>query len=154
MRRRIPVVSLIFILGLSLIGPSFLAYDPMQTNPQRQLHPPDEINILGTDLLGRDVLSRTLHGGRRSLLMAAMATMIAVFPGLLLGVLTAGERFFLSRLMLIMVNALLAIPGLILALVVISLMGRNFESLILAVGLSQIAGFAVIVRSMVLSVLV
>ena len=143
---------LIFLIGLSLLGPVFVEHDPMQTNPQRQFQPSDETHLLGTDLLGRDVLSRTLQGGRRSLFIAAIATSIAVIPGLLLGILTAGEHFPLAKLMLLLLNAFLAIPGLILALVVIALLGRNIASLIVAVGLSQIAGFAVVVRSAVLSV--
>lgn len=146
------MLVLVCLVVAIVLGPLVVNIDPMQTNPQRQFRPPDAANVLGTDLLGRDVLSRTLYGGRRSLLIAALATGASVLPGLVIGFFSADEHFLPSRFLRLVMNAFLAIPGLIIALVVVTLLGQNLTSLILAVGVAQIAPFAFVTRAAVLSV--
>lgn len=138
-------------LILVLVAPLVAPYDPMRTDTANTLQPPNTAHWLGTDSLGRDVFSRVLYGGQRTLLIAAMATVIAVLPGVLLGLLSAFR--WLDRPIRIFVNAVLAFPGLLLALIIMTLLGQGVLPLALATGLAQVAPVARITRSVVLSVL-
>lgn len=146
----------LFILGMILVltfGASFMApYDPLATNTEQSLQPPSIQHLLGTDLLGRDVLSRVLFGGYRTLFVSAAATGIALIGGTLLGLLAVMWNKVLDSLVGIMLNSMLAVPGLLLSLVIITLLGRGMWQLALGVGVVQIAPFARIVRSEVLSI--
>ncbi len=129
-------------LLLILIAPLFAPFDPMTTDPAGSLTSPDSAHLLGTDRLGRDVWSRLLYGGQRTVLIAALATTIAVGFGMLLGM-TGWGGFDL------LMNALLAFPTLLLALVVITLLGTGAVSLALATGIALIAPFARVTRGAV-----
>jgi peptide/nickel transport system permease protein len=143
------IVSLTLLMGA---GPFFAAHDPVQTNPEQQLQPPGGTHLFGTDLLGRDVLSRYLYGGRQTLVTALAATVFAVATGAALGLLMGVQTSSLDTLLMPFINALLAMPGLILALVVLAAVGRGTLPLSLAIGLSQMAPTALIVRTAVLTV--
>lgn len=144
------------ICGLVLIAlwlaPLFSPYDPLLTNTPIQLQPPDAAHWLGTDSLGRDVLSRVLHGGQQTLLMAAGSTLLALFFGVMIGLLAGLWGGCLDALLVWMANALLALPGLILALIILTLLGRGIAPLIVAVGVSQVAPVAFMVRAAVRNV--
>jgi ABC-type dipeptide/oligopeptide/nickel transport system permease subunit len=96
--------------------------------------------------VGRDVFSRVLYGGQHTLLIAAGATGIAVILGLALGFLAYMGQLT-ERLVTVLVNALLAIPGLIIAFVVLTLLGRGDLPLMLATGFAQTAPFARLVST-------
>jgi peptide/nickel transport system permease protein len=138
-------------LALVLVAPLFAPYDPMDTDTTRTLEAPSADHWLGTDSLGRDVLSRVLYGGQRTLLIAALATAIAVLPGVLFGLLSTFR--WLDRSISILVNAVLAFPGLLLALIIMTLLGQGVLPLALATGLAQVAPVARITHSAVLGVL-
>ena len=121
----------------------------MQTDPAVQLQAPSQTHWWGTDLLGRDVLSRTLYGGRQTLQAAVLATLLASVLGLPLGLMARARNPLLAAAALASINAMLALPGLIVALVVITLLGRGVLPLILALGLSEIAPFAFATRGAV-----
>lgn len=142
---------LIVWLLLVLLAPVFAPHDPMDTDTTRTLQPPGVDQWLGTDSLGRDVLSRVLYGGRRTIIIAALASAVAVLPGVLLGLLSAFR--WLDRPMSIFINAVLAFPGLLLALIIMTLLGQGVLPLALATGLAQVAPVARITRSAVLGVL-
>lgn len=142
------VVDLLMVLAL-LIAPQFAPYDPVTTNPGNQLAAPSVMHPLGTDVLGRDVLSRTLHGGRNTLLLALLATGIAFAAGLPLGLLAGFSPRWLDRAIAVAVDVLLAVPGLLLALVLLTLFGRGAVALALALGLAQVALVARVVRAAV-----
>lgn len=135
-----------------LIAPLFAPYDPLTTNPPDQLQPPSQQHLLGTDLLGRDVLSRALYGGRHTLGIATLATLIALVPGIVVGVASGLSNPWVDKGLQIVVSAVLAFPGLIVALVVLTLMGSGAGSLAIATGVMQIAPCIRIVRTAVLEV--
>lgn len=145
----IRIIAVLYLV-LVLAGPLIAPYDPMRTDPVNQLQPPSRSHPLGTDFLGRDVLSRALYGGQRTLLIAALATMIALIPGVVIGLLSGFGSPWLDDLLQVLVNAMLAFPGLMLALVVITLLGSG--ALPLATGVMQIAPCARVVRAAVLEV--
>ncbi len=141
------LLLLMCIVGLVLAAPILATHDPLLTNPDAQLVPPGTTHVLGTDYLGRDVWSRLLYGGQRTLFLAAAATLTAVIPGTLLGLLAGSLPDNLDALLQAVVNAWLAFPALILALVILTLLGSGDSALILAVGLPQIAYQTQVVRS-------
>lgn len=140
-----------FLLLIMLV-PSVAPFDPMKTNSAAPSQPPGTVHLMGTDMLGRDVFSRLLHGGRRTILMAAAATLIAVIPGGIIGLGAGYYGGWFEKLVLIFNNAMLAFPGLMLAFVVVTLAGQTSEAVALAVGLAQIAPFIQVARSITLSI--
>ena len=146
-RRFAPPLVLIAVI---LLAPLFAPRDPMTTSSADTLQPPSAAYPFGTDALGRDVLSRVLYGGQRTLIIAAAATAVAVVPGLLLGLLAGSAGRRVDDVLSAMMNALLAFPGLLLALVVVTLLGAGPWSVAVATGVALVAGFARITRAVVL----
>lgn len=140
------------VIFLILASPLAAPYDPMLTEPINQLQPPTAEHLLGTDLLGRDVLSRAMSGGQRTLLIATGAALIALVPGVLLGLASGLGPEWLDDVVQTLLGAALALPGLLLALVILTLTGTGAVPLALATGISQIAAVARITRSAVLEV--
>lgn len=150
MKRAVIVLS--FIALLALFAPRLAPADPMKTDPLHQYQPPDSAHFLGTDALGRDVLSRALYGGQRTLLVTTAATIITIAGGLSLG-LTAGlVSAWPDKMAMAFVDTLLAFPGLLLALVILTLLGVGAFPLALATGLAQVGAFARVARSAVVGV--
>ncbi len=132
---------------------SFVApYDPLTTAPTRQFLPPAIDHPLGTDLLGRDVWSRLVWGGRLSLIAGIIATGLAVIPGSLLGLLAGYLGGRVDSLLMRIVDMALAFPTLLLALTIVSALGAGLTSATLAVGCASVPRFARIVRAATLSV--
>lgn len=131
------VLWLVFVLGCCLGAPLLATHDPMHTSSAALL-PPENNHWLGTDLLGRDIFSRLLYGGQRTLLVAVGATMLAVVPGLLLALLAGQAGYLAGKLFSTVLNALLPLPAVVLALVILTLLGRGDVPLAIATG----AGFA------------
>ena len=137
------------LLVLIVAAPVFVPSDPMATDPAASLAPPGGSHLLGTDRLGRDVWSRLLDGGQRTVTIALVATVIAVGAGTLLGLSGWGR---LDAPVTALTNALLAFPTLLLALVVMTLAGTGALSLSLATGMALIAPVARVTRGTLRSV--
>lgn len=142
------------IVLMLLFAPILTSAAPMQTYPADQLLSPNSDHILGTDYLGRDVWARLLYGGRYTLGGAFISTLIAILFGCLIGLASVSLSNILNQVILSFINAVLAIPGLLLALVILTLIGRGTFSLMLAVGLAQIAPIALVVRGAAAQVLI
>ena len=149
MSARVRLLIVAGLLALVVLAPAAAPSDPMATDTSAALQPPGGSHVLGTDRLGRDVLSRLLYGGRRSVLIAGLATAIAVGAGVLLG-LTGWGR--LDAPVGALTDALLAIPNLLLALAVMTLLGAGGLALAPATGIALIAPFARVTRGAVLAV--
>lgn len=133
-------------LGLLLLAPIVSPYNPRQTNPENTLQAPNASHIFGTDNIGRDVFSRTLHGGQRTILIALTATLIATIPALLLATLSNIGNQVIDALIQIILNASLAFPSLLLALVILTLLGRGFLPIAIATGLAQFPFYLQVTR--------
>ncbi|MGH8932253.1 MAG: ABC transporter permease [Egibacteraceae bacterium] len=140
------------LIAVVLVGPFVSEHSPTAIDLSRKLHAPDGANLLGTDQFGRDQLARVLEGGRRSLGAAALVVVGAMAISLTIGV-TAGMagRLFDAVAMRI-VDVLLALPGLILALAIVGVLGPSFTNLMLAMVISSWAYYARLARSYVLAV--
>ncbi len=140
------VVVLGIIVLLSVAAPILAPYDPLATSPNIRQQP-NGAHPLGTDHLGRDVLSRVFYGGWQTLWVAGMACMVATIPGVLvgLGVVALGE--FVQRVYTIVANSLLAIPVFMIALVLMTLFGRGTIQLAVATGFALIPACSQVART-------
>ena len=141
------LLTLSLVILVTLAAPILAPFDPMSTNAGEALQSPNSQNPLGTDLLGRDVLSRVLYGGQRTLGVASLATMIAIVPGLITGLMAGTLGSYVDWGIMVVVNSLLAIPPLVIALVILTLLGQGASQLAIATGTAQIAVFAQVTRS-------
>ncbi len=139
---------IVLIVIFSCAFANFLApYDPAEMDLSNKFCFPCLAHPFGTDEYGRDLLTRVLYGGRVSLLVAVVAVAIAQVLGILIGV-TAG--FFgglYETIMMRVIDILMAIPGLLLAVVVSAALGTGLVNTGIAIGIASIAGGARIIRA-------
>jgi ABC-type dipeptide/oligopeptide/nickel transport system permease subunit len=134
-----------------LFAPLLAPHDPMQTDREALTQPPDSRHLLGTDQLGRDVFSRLLYGGRTSTGLALIALGIGVITGGSIGLVAGFFGGRVDQMLLLVINALLSIPGLLIGLMIVTLLGQGLLSAALAVGISQTAPFAQVARTLAIS---
>ena len=141
---------LVVMVIIAVIGPLFTV-DPVALNPIKRLKPPSAEFWFGTDFLGRDVLARVIHGARVSLVVGLTVAVIAVVLGLLIG-LVSGYLRWLDAIMMRVMDGLMAIPGILLAIALISLSGASLTIVIVAITIPEIPRVVRLVRSIVLTV--
>jgi peptide/nickel transport system permease protein len=154
MRRHPTIVigsALLLIFALIALLAPFVLPDPKSINPLQRLRPPSAANWFGTDQLGRSVLSRTLHGTRISLLVGVGVTVVVVCFGMAIG-LVAGFVRAVDGIVMRVIDAVMAIPGVLLAVALMALFGSNVQNVIIAIAIPEIPRLARLVRSVVLSV--
>jgi peptide/nickel transport system permease protein len=139
------------LIAIALLSPVIAPYDPIEIS-RDVLKPPSTKHWMGTDNLGRDILSRVLFGTRVSLQMGFIAVVIAATTGTTLGVVAGTYGGFIDSVLMRLVDALMALPGILLALSVAATLGSGLHNAMIAVGIAWIPSFARIVRSSVLQV--
>ena len=127
---------LCIIVVATLIGPLFLPHDPLEPDYRAQYAPPSSEHWLGTDGLGRDVFSRSLWGGRVSLVIAVAGTVLAVSSGMFLGVMAAKVGGIIEISLTRFFDAILAFPGFLLVLLAVAILGGGTTQTILALALA------------------
>lgn len=148
------VAGLVILLAMSIIvifAPVFAPYDPIQADTSNTLTGPSFAHLLGTDTIGRDVLSRIIFGGRLSLLIGVLAIAIACGIGLPIGMIAGYYGSWVDRVISRLIDVMLAFPGILLALAVVAVLGSSVLNVTIAVGISLIPGFVRLVRSSYLS---
>ncbi|ACA56959.1 ABC transporter permease [Clostridium botulinum] len=146
------IITLAIILLLSIFAPLISPYDPIKVDMTNALTPPCTKHLLGTDALGRDVLSRLLYGGRSSILLSIVASIVTMALGFIIGILSGYYGGKLDFFIQIMVNILQSIPSMSFMIAIIGIMGSGIKSILLSVVITSWAGFSRIVRSEVLSI--
>jgi peptide/nickel transport system permease protein len=131
----------------AVLAPLIAPYDPTLTDFDSILAGPGAQHLLGTDQLGRDLLSRLLHGARASLLGALAVLGIATLIGPLLGVLAAWAGGWVDTVFARATDALIAFPGLLFAVLTIAVLGTGTSAVVLALGLAYFPAVAKITRS-------
>jgi ABC-type dipeptide/oligopeptide/nickel transport system permease subunit len=144
---RIGLMLLASLALLCLFGPWLPLADPIAQDLLRTLTPPSLIHPFGTDHLGRDVLSRVVHGAPRSLGIAVICVTIATSVGLLLGLVAAGSGRLIDGLIMRFADLVLAFPGLLLALLLAGLMGGGIIPLMIGIKLTLWPQFARMARA-------
>jgi ABC-type dipeptide/oligopeptide/nickel transport system permease subunit len=143
-------VLIVFVTAAAL-APLIAPHDPTTVDVVRKLAPPSGEFPLGTDHLGRDVLSRLLYGARISLAATFFAALAIAATGLVLGVIAGFVGGVVDALISRIIDVLLAFPGLLLALAVTGVLGPSLRNLLLAVIVVSWAGYARVVRAAALA---
>ena len=144
------VIVLLFV-AIALLAPLIAPFDPNEGDLSQRLKPPGHEHLLGTDALGRDLLSRVIYGARISLQIQVVSVLIALVIGTLLGMIGGyyGGKF--DHLIMRLMDILLAFPGIFLAISIIAVLGPGLVNLMLAAGIYSIPQFARIVRGSILT---
>ncbi|PYG49157.1 peptide/nickel transport system permease protein [Pantoea sp. AG1095] len=147
-------ILFLIVLSIAVIAPQWLAHsDPLLADPVNAQLPPSAQHWLGTDQLGRDLLSRVIYGSRYSLLISVAAMALAVVFGTLLGLVAALARGVVDELLSRAVDVISAFPDLLLALMLIAFTGPGTNNLIIALGVASVPRFARVVRAQTYSVM-
>lgn len=136
---------------LAIFAPWIAPFDPIEINPIHRLRPPGGDYLFGTDAFGRDVFSRTIHGGRVSLLVGLAVAAFATAVGLVIG-LAAGFITAVDRVVMRIMDGLMAIPGILLAIAMMSLTRASVVTVIIAITVPEVPRVVRLVRAVVLTV--
>lgn len=144
-------ITAIFVI-VAILAPWISPYDPFAYNMKALLQPPSLSHPFGTDQFGRDVLSRIIHGSRISLMIGIVGVGISIIVGVTLGSLAGYFGGILDTIIMRIMDILLAFPGFLLALAIISILGPSMMNVMIAIGIFSIPTFARIMRSSVIGI--
>jgi len=152
---RLPAVALSFgylaLVGVAAAGAGWLGLDPLDQDLSRMLEGPSAVHWFGADELGRDILARVVYGARTSLTTAFGAVALAASIGVPMGLIAGFYGGWRETVLMRLVDLMLALPGILLALALIAILGRSQSAALVAVGLTGVPTFARVVRAQVLS---
>jgi peptide/nickel transport system permease protein len=146
-RGRLGLILVVVVIGCAAIGPYLSPYTPDQPDFLATLAPPSVVHPLGTDDLGRDVLSRILSGARVSLMVAIGSVVAAMAIGTPIGVISAEAGGWTDRVLMRLMDVLLAFPGILLALGITAALGASASHAALAIAMINLPVFARIARA-------
>jgi peptide/nickel transport system permease protein len=155
LRRRAALVGLAivaFFVALALAAPLVAPYDPLATDWRWVRKPPSAQHLFGTDELGRDVLARVIWGTRASLMAGLVSVSIAVAVAVPLGLVSGYLGGFVDGLVMRIIDAMLAIPFLILAIALAAFLGPSLRNAMIAIGVVQTPVFTRLTRGQALAV--
>jgi len=159
-RKPLGAASALILCGLvvvAILAPVLAPYDPYKFNLNERglpirLQPPNAKFLCGTDPLGRDVLSRIVYGSRVSLIVGFASVAIGTLLGTLLGLVSGYWEGGVDQVLQRAVDTMMALPGIVLALAVVSVLGQSLTNIILVIGLVIAPGTSRVVRGTVLSI--
>jgi ABC-type dipeptide/oligopeptide/nickel transport system permease subunit len=137
--------------GCGMLAPVLAPYDPYRSDLEHSLARPSRAHWLGTDELGRDILSRLLYGARLSMVIGSIAVAIGVVGGVPVGLLSGYLGGTVDLLVQRGIDVLLAFPSVILAIVLVTVLGVGLVNVMVAVGIVSVPTYARLVRGQVLS---
>jgi peptide/nickel transport system permease protein len=146
----ITVVGLLLLVAI--FGPWLAPYDPLKLDLLARLKGPSAAHLLGADEFGRDMLSRLIYGARTSAWIAFATVLFAIVFGTFFGILAGFLRGWTDRLLMMVNDALLAFPGLLLALGFMAVFGASRNGIIIALGIAYMPVAVRVVRGTVLSI--
>ena len=141
------LVIVVVMLVASLFAPLLAPHDPLEVDVYNRLVGPSAQHWLGTDQLGRDILSRVLFGGRIALRVALIAISVAMAAGLLLGMIAALGPQWLDRLLVVSFDTMRSFPTIMFALAIVALTGPSLNTVIGVIIITSIPVYARIVRT-------
>lgn len=142
------IVMIVFAVGAPLISP----YDPNKQDLLGALKEPSVAHWFGTDALGRDMLARIIYGSRASLAVGLVSTAIAGFFGITLGLISGYLGKIADAVIMRIMDAMMAIPVIILAIFLGGVLGKGLENVMLCIGIVMIPSYARLTRGQVLAV--
>lgn len=140
------------ILLVVILGPLLAPYNPETFAPLQRYKAPSAQFLLGTDQYGRDILSRLLFGARATVLLAVIATAMGTLAGALIGTTSAYLGGRSDEFIMRTVDAVLSIPSLLMALLIVTLLGKSSLNALLAIAIAFTPGMARVTRSVALTV--
>ena len=145
------LVILTLLVVSALMAPLLAPHDPTRQNLDKDLRSHSRENPMGTDKLGRDILSRVLYGGRISLLVGVTTVVISLAIGLAIGSLSGYFGGWADQLLMRLVDILMAFPGILLAIAFTAVLGPGLDHVILALCLIGWTSYARLVRAEILA---
>lgn len=148
-------IIIVFIL-CAIFAPYISPHDPLATSLYDQLKPPvwyeggTGKHLLGTDDLGRDILSRLIYGARISLMVSVISVSLAFFFGTLIGAIAGYKKGWLDNITMRIMDIILSFPYILLAIVIVAYLGPSLKNAMIAIGITYVPRFARIVRGSVL----
>ena len=153
-RNRNLLVGSVMVVTLVLVGlsaPWLAPYDPLAQDLTRSLQPPGGEHLLGTDQFGRDVLSRLLHGTLLALVQIVLGVGMSVMLGVPIGLLAGYFGGRIDRTLSWFMDILFAFPGIVLAILIVSLLGVGLFNMLLAIAIFSIPVYGRLTRNLTLS---
>ncbi len=153
--RKVVVIAMLILavtILAALFAPLIAPFDPYKQNLSQSLHQPSSEHLLGTDMLGRDVLSRIIYGARVSLIVGLVVVIIAGVLGMSIGLVSGYFGGRLDSILMRLMDAMIAIPMIVLAMAIGAVLGGGIVNVIIALGLAIVPAYARLMRGQVLSV--
>ena len=153
----IGLLIFVIILALAIFAPLVAPHNPTETNAQSMLSPPawskegSALFILGTDAVGRDILSRLIYGARFSLFIGLVVVTLSVFSGVIIGLIAGYFRGTVDIVIMRIMDIILAFPSLLLALVLVAVLGPGLLNAMIAISLVNQPHFVRLTRASVLA---
>jgi len=146
------LIVIAVFLFVGIFAPLISPHDPLkQVIEIRKAAPFTEGHLLGTDDLGRDMLSRLLYGARISMIIGVVSVGIALFFGLLIGVISGYYGGWFDKIVMRIIDIMLAFPYVLLTIVIVAILGPSLTNAMIAIGISQIPRYVRLVRASVLA---
>ena len=145
-------IVILFIILVGIFGPLLVKTDPNAQNILNKLQPPSKEHWFGTDNFGRDIFSRIVNGTKLTLTVGFLSVFIGGVIGVVLGIVSGYYGGAIDTITMRLMDILLAFPGILLALAIVSVLGGSLVNVIIAVGIFSVPAFARIVRGSTLQV--
>lgn len=145
------IIIVLFIIA-AIFAPLLAPYDPTEQTLLQRRQPPSRKHWMGLDEVGRDIFSRVIYGARVSLQIGILSVSLAIVVGAILGAIAGFLRGWVDELVMRFMDILLAFPGLLLAIAVVSILGPGLMNMLYAIAFVSIPVYARIMRASVLSV--
>ena len=145
------VIVVLFVI-MAVFAPLLTPYTPYEQALKNRFLPPSAQHLLGTDQLGRDLLTRIIFGARISLVTGLLSTCWGAVLGVTLGLIAGYSRGFVQQLIMRLMDAQLSIPGLIFTMILVPVVGANIMGIGFVIGITSIPAFARMIHGQVLSI--
>ena len=155
LQRKLVIIGLVILAILviaAIFAPLLAPYDPYRGEMRDALEQPSAKYLLGTDIQGRDTLSRLIYGARMVLIVGFVTTGFAAIVGVILGVLAGYYGGITSMIIMRIMDALMGFPMIILALILASVLGGGIQNVIIALSVAMIPGYARVLNGLTLSI--
>jgi len=125
------------IIGMAVSADVITTYDPTRPSPRDRFQEPNSVHYFGTDQLGRDVFTKMLYGARVSLVVGLAAVMLSAFVGTTLGAIAGFFGGWIDAVISRLTDTFLAIPGLVLTIAIVSVLGSGLDRMVIAIAISS-----------------
>lgn len=145
-------VIIFLLIVVAIFAPFIAPYDPYEGDLKVTLNNPSASHLLGTDSLGRDILSRVIYGSRTSLEVGIISVSVSTIIGIVLGLLAGYLGGWVDAILMRIIDTLMSIPGLMLPLVFAALLGGGLINIMIAIGIVMVPAYCRLMRGQVISV--